>query len=454
MISTHTPNSRRGSWFQKLAMLASGLVVATLATAGSVTISGTVNASCASWSSVSGDGTNITYVCGTSQSSTGGSFTLSVPATLDVSRTYLASESNIAVTRNGGSVDTTVTVAGNAGCTVNDTSLVWANSTGGPQGIGVTTAAAGPCTISISVPAGGTGSGSKNIALADPNAAVVFAFELATIPNTSFGVSAPTVIRVKRAGGSQGDWTVPILLGGFMSNAAAGSVTPSAGSTVSSLSFPAGSSEASISFAPAAAQPIGFTLPAEGSVQLLPPVKGAAPGGSTSGSIPASPNDRRAFNLAAVTGCPVVPNLKTFVFQSNGGQTFPALSPGQIGSYALPVPLSTKGKANIIKASGTPTTLEVEIWFSKCPGDVADPLRSQPSPLAATVKPCIANYNYNGGNIYWDKGTPTSIQSCHLPDSDGPYYFNYRHVKVSNPSVGSCTSSVCPNVGSYTITAQ
>ncbi|WP_171095134.1 hypothetical protein [Usitatibacter rugosus] len=441
MISSHTPQSRRGSWLQRLAMLASGLAVATLATAGSVSITGTVNASCASWSSVSGDGSNISYVCGTSQSTTGGSFTLNVPGSLDVSSTYQSSASNVSVSRSNGTAAIDVTIAGNAGCTPDVTTLSWIANENSTKGVGITTTT-GTCTLQITVPTGGSGSTSKNITLADPNAAVAFAFELPSLPSTSFGAPS-TVIKVKRSGGSQGDWSVPYLLNGFLSSATAGSVTPSSGSSGAALNFPAGSSEASITFTPVGSQPAGFSLPAAGSIQLQAPIK---TGGGGSSTVPALTDNTRTININAVAGCPNVENLKTFVFQGSGQQTFPSLAPGQIGTYAMPIPLSARGKANIIKVAGGPTTADLEIWFSTCPGNTADPLREQVQEYG--LKPCKVNYNYNGGNLYWNKSAG-DMQTCYLPDSGGPYYFNYRHVKVGNTLINSCIINSCPNVGSF-----
>jgi len=442
MISSHTPQSRRGSWLQRLAMLASGLAVATLASAGSVSITGTVQASCASWSSVSGDGTNISYVCGTSQSSTGGNFTLNVPGSLDVNQTYGSSTSNVSVSRAGGTAAFDVAIAGNAGCTPDVTTLSWIANENSTKGVGITTTT-GTCTLQITVPSGGTGSISKNITLADPGANVAFAFELPAIPSTSFGAPA-SVIKVKRSGGSQGDWSVPYVLQGFLSNAAAGSVTPSAGSSGAALNFPAGSSEASITFTPVGSQPAGFTLPAAGSITLQAPIK---TGGAGSPTVPTISDNVRSFNINAVAGCPNVETMRTFVFQGSAQQTFPSIAPGQIGTYAMPNPLPARGKANIIKVAGGPTSADVEIWFSTCPGNVADPLRDQVQEFGQ--KPCKVNYNYNGGNVYWNK-TAGDMQTCYLPDSGGPYYFNYRHVKVTNPSINSCIIASCPNVGSYT----
>ena len=192
MIHTHMPHTPRFRWLKQLAAIASGLVLTSLASAGSVSITGTVSASCSSWSSVSGDGTNITYVCGTAQTSGPGQFTLTVPTSLAANRSYLLTESNIVVSRTGGNVDATVNVsASGGGCTSTTGSINFVGTSGAAQGVQLTTTT-GTCTIGITVPSGGTANGptSKSISLVNPAANVVLSFELAQIAPTTFGASS------------------------------------------------------------------------------------------------------------------------------------------------------------------------------------------------------------------------------------------------------------------------
>jgi len=82
MNASHESQVSRGSWLKRLAIAAAGLLLAATATAGSVSITGTVTATCSSWSSVSGDGANLTFVCGAAQSNGPGTVTLSAPASI------------------------------------------------------------------------------------------------------------------------------------------------------------------------------------------------------------------------------------------------------------------------------------------------------------------------------------------------------------------------------------
>jgi hypothetical protein len=442
MNSSHESQVSRGSWLTRLAITAAGLFFATFATAGTVTISGTVNATCSSWSSVSGDANNLTFVCGAAQANGPGTVTLSAPTSISVGQTV-----NAGATRSGGvntAVDVTFTLSG-AGCTSSTGLVQWGAAENGTKPITVTGSAAGTCTISLAATTGSPAiNGSpKNVTVVSPDANVVFDFDSTTVNNTSFGVTSPTVITVKRTGGSNGDWAVPLSYGGMLASTqtpAAGTLAASAGSTVATLQFPAGSTEASVSFTPAATVPAGFpALPAAGGVTLGAPVPLTVPAGQTAG-IPIGAAATRTFNLVAVTGCPVLSNvvMRTLGVPNKGVEF--STQRGQIASFPMPSPMATGGYVQMVQHPGSPVSMDVEIWFSTCPGDVNDPLRNQIGTNqwgGAGAKVCLKSYGYNGGPVYWNKNA-SSPTTCKLPDLTGPYYVNYRH--------NTCPQTTCPMI--------
>jgi len=341
---------------------------------------------------------------------------------------------NAGATRSGGvntAVDVTYTLSG-AGCVGASGLLSWTANENGTKPVPVAGSAAGVCQIDLAATTGSpTISGSpKSVTVVSPDANVAFDFDLTTINNTSFGAGG-TVITAKRTGGSNGAWAVPLSYGGFLASTqtpAAGTLAASNGSTVATLQFPAGSSQASVTFTPASSVPAGFpALPAAGGVTLGAPVPLSVPSGQTAG-IPIGAAATRSFNLVAVSGCPVLSNVVNLTLSPPSKGQSNQLQRGQIASFPMPSPMATGGYVQMVQDPGTPTSTDVEIWFSTCPGDVNDPLRSQvgSNQWGATGKPCVKSYGYQGGPIYWNK-TVGSLTACKLPYSGGPYYVNYRN---------------------------
>lgn len=438
MIHTHTPRiSPRFSALKRLAALAGGLLLTTLATAGNVTITGSSagTVTCA-WGSVSGDGTNITYSCGQAQSGGPGVFTLSVPASLPANAT---GNTSVSISRSGGTIDATVGVsASGGGCTASSGSVAFVGTDGSAKAVTVNTTT-GTCTITMSVPSGGTvsGSASGSATIVDPAAPVTLAFAAASISPTTFGASSPTVIKVNRSGGTNGQVTLPITVSGVLTNAAAGTTSASAGSTTTQLVFPANSSEASISFTPASTG-----TPGSGTVTLQAGGASTQSGQTVSYTI----GDSRTFLLNASSGCVVGDNVTIMSFGVAATPTFVSLTSGYIAAVPMPAPLATSGYVTVKDVAGTNSSSDVEIWFSKCPGAINDPLRDQTQAGwfgVGTYKPCRVNLNFTGGSLYWNRnGGSASV--CQLSDSGGPYYMNYRLVNASS-GANTCPYATCPN---------
>ena len=441
MNSSHVSHVSRGPWLQRLAIAAAGLFVSTLAAAGSVSITGTVTASCSSWSSVTGDGTNLTFVCGAAQTTGPGTVTLSAPTSISVGQNV-----NAGATRTNGvntPVDVTYTLSG-TGCTSGTGLLSWTASENGTKSIPIVGAAAGSCLVELAATTGSPviSGAPKTVTVVSPDANVAFDFEAPSINNTSFGAGG-TVITVKRTGGSNGGWAVPLSYGGFLASAqtpAAGTLVASSGSTSATLQFPAGSTQASVTFTPAGTVPAGFpALPATGSVTIGTPTPLTVPAGQTA-SIPVGGAATRSFNLVAVTGCPVLSNVVMLTLGPPSKGVSNQLPRLQIASAPMPSPMATGGYVQMVQDPGSPVSMDVEVWFSTCPGDTNDPIRNQTYTNqwgGVGGKPCVKSYGYQGGPLYWNKNGG-SATVCKLPDVGGPYYVNYR-----NPT---CPNVSCPMI--------
>lgn len=149
---------------------------------------------------------------------------------------------------------------------------------------------------------------------------------------------------------------------------------------------------------------------------------------------------------------PTTPNVKVYPGLITSQPAFPVLKPGEIGVFPLASALQTAGYVSVIQAGGTSQGTDVELWFSRCPGDLADPLRNQTqtNQYGVTKKPCVANYNYTGGPIYWNTKSG-AVTICNLP-AGVPYYVNFRHAKISG-GANSCNQASCPNVAQMNVTA-
>jgi len=197
-----------------------------------------------------------------------------------------------------------------------------------------------------------------------------------------------------------------------------------------------------VTFLPVGSVPVGFpALPAAGSITIGPATK--LPGaGSTVGTVPAGAAATRSFNLVAVTGCPVNANVVMLNLAPVTKGVSNVLQRGQIASFAMPSPMATAGYVQMVQDPGSLPGQDVEVWFSTCPGDTADPLRMQVGTNqfgGGAAKPCVKSYGREGGPVYWNKNAGSNTV-CKMPDYGGPYYVNYRNI--------TCAVA-CPQITQY-----
>lgn len=89
------------------------------------------------------------------------------------------------------------------------------------------------------------------------------------------------------------------------------------------------------------------------------------------------------------------------------------LGAGQIASYKID-PFKSSGYVQVLQNTQTNPSSTWEIWWSRCPGDRADPIRNQvsdPNQFGTTKKPCVVYASYTSGTIYWSR-TTSNINTC------------------------------------------
>lgn len=383
-----------------------------------------------------------------------GSFSISGPASLPASS---ATTTQIAITRSGASgyagtvtVPYTVSNACTAGASPNPMSFV--DMDAAPKYIVVNTQVSGICTVSLGTitATAGTptvGTGSANMTLVDPNAAVSFQFVAPPTSATNVGASGPTTITVQRSGGTNGEWSVPYTMSGTL--APAGS--PVAGTLTGTLNFPANSATATatLSYTPPATAPAGVALPAQLVIALglpnavAPLVSGQA--GSASGS--------HTLTLAAPASGPP-PGGVPATITTGGIRTTLTLSPLQYSYSPLPdistflmadgVTSHVSGKIQVIGQLPTspppPVLFEGTISrnigdFTPTPGCYFSTTYPDGWNMAYVIAPYYSSVSTGRGtntviDIH-DAASAAAAQFCWAPKAEGQWYVNVRWTQTS-----------------------
>jgi hypothetical protein len=388
-----------------------------LATAQTVTLSGTTTNSCAYQTMTVSPSGSVQVTCTTTNSA--GTFRLVAPSSLPTSFTTTTEVSVARSSGTTGSIDVAFSVLGSGCSPVTSSPLTFADTVGGSQPIVLNTSPTdgASCTVSITpAPPGVSGSPtSKTISIVNPDSNVTFAYSGANPIPASVG-SGPILITVNRAGGTANQWTVPYTF----------PYASSMGTVSGTLNFPANSSAASVSYSPPATAPA--SLPATLNITLGTPTTTAvtAQTGTITGSniIP--------INLTGpAAGCPV-PETALRDAASDGFVTHLRMPGGDIATWALP-PVNRGAASGIFGLYETafstpPVGFSIEIHINKCKGLI------QP-----TTDACyLSTTNSKGGERKWITrlipGTKFDTVAhvvtagyCYTPSTDGPYYINVRY---------------------------
>ena len=377
---------------------------------------GSVKSSCSySTMTVTPNG-GIVVTCAGSTSS-GPTFSLAAPTSLPVNTTTNSNEVRIVRSgTNASDVQVNYAVSGN-GCVGDSSSVTFTAGTGGSMELHVVTnATAGQaCSVQITPPTGMAGTPvSRTISVVDPDANVVFAFASGNPTSAAMGGSAVN-ITVTRTGGTNGDWSVPVVNTG---NGTLGAVGTLSGLP---LSFPTnGSGSATFQYTPP---------PATGTAGTV--IFGfGTPNRNPTGTQTATATATYTLNLSSPpAGCPS-PEVTTLGDLHTNGYVNTLYGTSPV-TQTYPLPHSNTGFANIklYQSAFTPQNgnLRTEIWISKCKGMPANP------PQGGCY---IASTSLLGPvGLIWQTiltgklSTPTAVNNagrCYAPTADGPWYVNVR----------------------------
>jgi hypothetical protein len=399
------------------------LTVTGLATAQTVTLSGTTTNSCTYSQMTATAGTaNLTFTCGSSTvatlalSAVPTQLPQSLPANITIKRTGLTTTDAV--------VDLNVT--GNCALTTaGDTPLTIPASTTTKTFSITTLLAPGTCTVALAPrdPAVAGTPASASINVVDPDSDVVFAFA-ATDTIASAG-GGPVSITLNRAGGTNGSFTVAITVP--PTPALLGAIAPT------SFTFAANQLSAAVVYTPPATNVTG--LPNTWVLGLGTITKGATNPPLQSASVSATAGTNNlAVGLKSTT-------CNAFVNPTPGLAEVPTISLASGGMYTFQLPRTSQRKiSGSFKLSSTTSSFPVSPWnyefqISKCAGQI-DPgvggtcyISSSNSaqlslnwfeslPLAGTAG-ATAGY-----------GTIAGLQAkgaCWAPATEGPWYVNIRY---------------------------
>ncbi len=404
-----------------------------LATAQSVTLSGTSGNSCTYSQMTVNPSGNVTVACAGSTTAT---FTLTAPTSLAQNVT---TGSEIRVNRSGSSTsDVAVDVNVTGNCSSATSSLNFPAGTLASQNVVVTTGTATSpvtkCNVSIAPGTGGTAGipASVGVDVVNPDADVTFAFEASSSVAT-VGPGFMTVA-IKRGGGTNGTWNVPVTLSGTLATGG----TPLAG-TLSALSvtFAPNESRKTLIYTPPAATPATPSLPATMVFSFGTPTGGVpGQGGSPSGNYA---THTLTLNGPAI-GCPV-PETAANDLGGGGKTNLTRLPSGTVYTFTLPA--LTLGKiSGIFKLSETTVTFPLAPWnyeihINKCKGLV------QATPgsgcYASSANKTLFNkvwfIQFTGA--YNTAAKLDASGYCYAPPSEGPWYVNIRY------NYAGCSTAPC-----------
>ena len=451
-MKTFTTLRRLGAALVAAAGMAAGLAAVPSAYASTVTVNGSSGTSVCTYGSFSGntngDFTFNNCVAGTSTPQPGVlSLNLTGTATsLAPNGTTSFAVARTGMTTGGGTATGNLTVTG-GGCTINPSSVTFADGSSVPSvsSIAVTAGAtaATSCTITLAAVTASLGSpSSTTINVVDPLAPVAFNFSAAS-STANFG-GAPVSITVTRTGGTAGAWDVPFTLSsttGMVDGTGAlvtggGTITPTG-----KVSFPAGSGASqTITYSPPGTPPAGVTSPASIVITRGTPVETTATGQAQA----AATITTHTITAQTLQGCATT---ATYTIPWNGSQTLvsqvkqnenaavsntTSLLPGRLYTGTISETSATGDKADVI------------FTVSGCPGD-----------YSMSIGACAQHQQYTGGKIYYSVGpkpvsTPWYLSVCELPASTTKVYFNFRQVTkptpvpLSAPGTPSCQWTTCP----------
>lgn len=379
--------------------------------------------------------------CGGSTSGPG-TFTITGPTSLATGSSTTGTA--VKVSRSGGSVgavNVSFTISGACSSTT-PSPLAFADGDQVAKGIIVTAdVAPGTCSLGITPDGGGTagGTGSLSIAVVDPNADVKFAMA-STTATAQVGPST-TVITATRTGGTNGAWTVPVVLSGDLTS---GGLLPSTSGTISaaSFSFPANSSTANITYTPPGSMPAGTQLV----FTLQNPVAGASPVAGQNGSLGTVTVTTMTLSGPAV-GCPAYSGPAPVSLNSQGYVNHMLGTSPYMVAYNLPINTTGFGILGIYSNTTTPTfgPTRTEVKISKCLGDFTDNADG-----CYQSSGNLINQQFNQEwaprytNLYKDQAAFVAKKRC-LTAGPGPWYVNIRMsfptgscVRLSDPAGKTC----------------
>jgi len=377
--------------------------------------------------------------CGGSTSSPG-TFTVTGPTSLALNAT--TSGTTVKVTRTGGSSgasDVTVAVdpTSTSACSVTTALVSFADTVAGSQGVVVAAGGtAGSCVLTTS-PTVGTAGAALTMQIVDPNADVVFAFSSQT-SQAQVGQAGATAITATRTGGTNGSWSVPVVLSGDLTSS---NLLPATSGTLSAaqFSFPVNSSTATINYTPPAIMPAGSTLvlTMQTPVATGTPVAGQA--GTLTGTAALRANTL-TLNGPSV-GCPAYTGPPAQSLNSVGFINRIKGTSGYMVVYALPTSAAGFGQlgffSNITTPAFGPAFTEVKI--SKCMGDFtdqADGCYQKSSAIGEQMFTQSWAPRYTG--YYPNAATFASQHRC-MVNTPGPWYIN---ITMSFPAA-SCAGGLC-----------
>lgn len=432
---------RLGAAVTAAAALAASMMLSGPATAATVTLAGGTT-SC-TYSNVSGTATgDFTFYCTTTSPTSPGTLAFtSAGASLAPNGT-----TSVVVARSGGTSG--AASASLSGCSVNPTTVSFADgsSTPTPASVTVTAPASGTCTVTLT-PTGATAGSPTSflVTVVDPNAPVTFTFSSGTSSATIAGSSVP--ITVTRSGGPNGDWSVPFALTGTLTTggvlvAGGGTITPA-----SPLTFPANSQSATITYTPPASAPAGFSGSGTIVYTLGTPVLTSTATGQTGSVTPTSANTMTVQG-AAGGSCPTTATVIQQYVASN--VPYGPIKAGETAAVAIPLIAERSGrivKVTLAETASSDSGVDVQFTISPCPGDFLEPYPT-----------CMQHTQYTGGSLNFTfgpkpAGTPWYMNVCELPVGTTTAYFNFRHIKrptpvpSDGPGTPSCTGSCSNYVG-------
>jgi hypothetical protein len=419
------------------------LTVPGVATAQTVSLSS--GASCVYSSMTVNPNGNVAVQCGASTSP--GTLAVVAPTSLPTGSTTMT---GVGVSRSGGSVGAAgvnFALTGTSGCVSSAAavsgSLSWNDLDSTTQAIPIVTGATtGTCIVTISAATGASlGSPTaRTINIVDPNAPATFAFAAPSSSTTINGGTA--VLTINRGGGTNGDYTANLTLGGTL--APTGALVATGGSiSAGFVTIPAGQSSANVTYT-AGASPGTLTVTL------------GDPAGPTAGSTAIAP---KVHTVTVNNSSCAAPSANDTTLGWGETPTM-LLASGAVGSYLAPLTSASRmfsGKLKVSSTTNSPSdsylgTFLVEVQISKCKGVITVPAAGQ------------TDYCYYSGTNraqpiqdrpFWvfkagmTDAQITTVGACATPTTQGPWYINIRYTYGAGACAANCGYKVTPYPWNY-----